>query len=1564
MKIITPLALSVLIGVLVLTGQPPASAASPTISLPSSFTQTCQTSIIPSLGSTCYYLVTPATVLPLSGSGFASSDTYVTLSGIPSDIDSTEKCNVTNGAFSCNYVVPDVPRDDLYGGGDTSLVATGSSGDSVKLPLEISYGSGIYPTSGPPGTVVHVYGDYLGAIKFLADTLTAVTFGPLTPSGGQGTGPSVIYNNAPLNNDYCIAGTDGSLNDHGACTFTVPGYSTGSYNVGIIVAALWSVPDLTACGNMWCVSSFTIVPPSVSVSAQEVTKGSTIVVRGTDFATTDTSARILWRGSDITPPSGCPFTTSDTGSSLSCSIQVPSSGLASPGPNSITVVGVPYGDYASTAVDISGPWPLSVSSSQVTLGSTITVSGIAFDPSDTSVSLSLFEPTSAGPSCPVTNGAFSCSFTIPSNAHPGSTSIFAQGNRAGDYDFADLTIVQSVALSRASGPVGTNVTISGNGFNSNGELDAVSVKFDGQVVPITVTYTDEVIGFKNGKPVYYSYVGHCPTQNGVGSFPGPDSVCSFTVPTNATTAGNTVTLTDDFGNSASATFILTPSITLSPSTGPIGSQMILTGYGFPLSSLPAEFQLNGISLPSDCVPSSEGFLSCNLTVPGIVPGNYTLDALAASGQIPLSSYIPVANASFTVVPSITLGSTKAPSGLTISLQADGMSPDDSNVAVYLNSTLANSACIPTFTSPLLPTKSFSCTTTVPNVPPDNSYIIKVVGNHDGDSAVANFTVSGLLISPPAGKTSTNVNIKGYGLDASDTSATFSIGGVPPSVTFPERGPPSNGCPVSEGTFSCIIQTPLLAGGTQQIVATGNVGDHLSTPFVVDPEINILRPATYPPQGPPGTPVQLQGDGFLNSDTLVKVAFNGTEVATCPVSDGAFNCIGLFNIPSASPGNYLVSATGNSGAPEDVAIESFEVTSPPDTTPPATTAKLSGTNGTNNWYTSPVQVTLLAVDNPGGSGVKSISYSLDGGSETAYSGPITITSGGNHTLTFNSTDNAGNVELPNLIHIAIDTTPPVITVPPDVTEEAAGQLTSVNIGTATAVDAVDGSVTVTNNATSAYPVGTAIIQYSASDLAGNTATAYQRVTVTDKTPPALQLPVQVTVQATGPSGAPVSYKANATDLVDGQVAPACTPASGSTFPYGNTTVTCTATDSHGNKAAGTFDVNVQNKIPPTISIATPSDNALVETATIQVSGSASDTVSVSKISWKVDSGMVSTLSGITPGPGINWSFTTNALSPGIHVIEVNATDSAGLVAISTVTITYAAPTESISSPTGAGQITFASSSGGFTGLTPIQGSSLPTAPPPGRYPLGFFSWEITGFAPESSVTITITTPTPLYHQSHYFKLIGGTWVSIPVRVSGNTMAFTISDNGPFDGNPTTGVISDPGAVADPTDGRISGGGSIGKGTDFGLEVTSDLDKADSIKGTFEYHDRYVKLNLHSNDVSFLSVDPTTSQATIVGTTDYDRHEKQGAGYAFISTISDPDKTGEHDTFSITVTNGTGSVVYQNAGAVKGHIEIHKFSDHDGGSDSGVQGDNNGSTHGGNNESNGDSRHNANQGRHNP
>lgn len=80
---------------------------------------------------------------------------------------------------------------------------------------------------------------------------------------------------------------------------------------------------------------------------------------------------------------------------------------------------------------------------------------------------------------------------------------------------------------------------------------------------------------------------------------------------------------------------------------------------------------------------------------------------------------------------------------------------------------------------------------------------------------------------------------------------------------------------------------------------------------------------------------------------------------------------------------------------------------------------------------------------------------------------------------------------------------------------------------------------------------------------------------DETPPVLSVPADLTVKSTGPGGATVAFSATATDDSDPNPVVTCTPPSGSTFPIGTTTVTCTATDASGNSTAASFSVHVRS-----------------------------------------------------------------------------------------------------------------------------------------------------------------------------------------------------------------------------------------------------------------------------------------------------------------------------------------------------------------------------------------------------
>jgi hypothetical protein len=107
------------------------------------------------------------------------------------------------------------------------------------------------------------------------------------------------------------------------------------------------------------------------------------------------------------------------------------------------------------------------------------------------------------------------------------------------------------------------------------------------------------------------------------------------------------------------------------------------------------------------------------------------------------------------------------------------------------------------------------------------------------------------------------------------------------------------------------------------------------------------------------------------------------------------------------------------------------------------------------------------------------------------------------------------------------------------------------------------------------VGTHTITLTVDDGRGGTASATVEITVKDTTPPVIGPVNNLTVEATSPTGAVVTFDLPmVTDNVDPspQIV-AVVPASGSIFLIGTTTVTLTASDASGNTSNTSFTVTV-------------------------------------------------------------------------------------------------------------------------------------------------------------------------------------------------------------------------------------------------------------------------------------------------------------------------------------------------------------------------------------------------------
>ncbi|MAW77717.1 MAG: hypothetical protein CMJ95_10100 [Planctomycetes bacterium] len=132
-------------------------------------------------------------------------------------------------------------------------------------------------------------------------------------------------------------------------------------------------------------------------------------------------------------------------------------------------------------------------------------------------------------------------------------------------------------------------------------------------------------------------------------------------------------------------------------------------------------------------------------------------------------------------------------------------------------------------------------------------------------------------------------------------------------------------------------------------------------------------------------------------------------------------------------------------------------------------------------------------------------------------------------------------------------------------------------------------TATHQPGDSFPVGTTDVSYSTADLYGNTTTVAFSVTVTDvEAPQIIDLPERITIP-TEPGlcegianwDDPLTSDNCAVDTLISTVA------SGTALPVGETVVTYTATDIHGNSHSDSFIVTVEDQELPQI-IGTPAD----------------------------------------------------------------------------------------------------------------------------------------------------------------------------------------------------------------------------------------------------------------------------------------------------------------------------------------------------------------------------------------
>jgi hypothetical protein len=410
--------------------------------------------------------------------------------------------------------------------------------------------------------------------------------------------------------------------------------------------------------------------------------------------------------------------------------------------------------------------------------------------------------------------------------------------------------------------VGSNIAVSGSGFEPNQDI---TLYFDGSSVDT-----------------------ECRSK-GDGSF----RYCVLTIP--AAIAGTHTVTASDAANSASAGYTVNPGVSLTPSTGPVGSGAAVSGSGFDAGA-PITLSFDGNTVSMSCTANAVGsFSNCEFTVPAATQGRHTVTASDYSTNVAAVGFYHAASAAYTVGASFSLNPNIGAVGSTVTLNGSNYTPNSILRVSFDGSRRPTSGTCTTDAKGNLPASN-NCAFTIPT---EAAGVYNVTVSDGTYSGTTIFTVTpALSLTASAGAVDSEIAFSGSGFASFD----------PITVSFDGRNVSSSCTADATGSFSfCTLTVPDTTGGTHTVTTTDPHGDSAAASYTVDPAIDLTSGA-----GAAGSSVALTGSGFKANATIA-VSFDGQSVSTSCTTDANGSITPCaFTVPAVAAGIHTVTASDGTG----------------------------------------------------------------------------------------------------------------------------------------------------------------------------------------------------------------------------------------------------------------------------------------------------------------------------------------------------------------------------------------------------------------------------------------------------------------------------------------------------------------------------------------------------------------------------------------------------------------------------------------------------------------------------
>jgi subtilisin len=821
-----------------------------------------------------------------------------------------------DGAGSANLTIPESP------GGEYQIIARGmTTGQEVSLPFTVKPGLKLSSASGKVGS-----GTFATISGFAANDSVAITWdgatSPFATGNTSATGKLTILLTVPegaagahtITVTGAIPVTSGGSPASAQAAYTVlpsisltpssgrvgtnlvitaRGYKSGelitfiwqetpSTTVQIAqvaasesgsASASWSVPDATSgshlvsgagSGGSQGSVGFTVTP-NLSLSPSSGAVGQTVMATITGYAANE-SVTLKWYDTSTSTRTLMTVTTSAKGGKI-VEFPIPE---ATNGSHKVEFVGTATGSRSGN-ISVSAKVVLSPITGPA--GTSVMVTASGFRASEV-VSLKWF--TSATASTTLGSGTSSAfgtanlTFTVPANATAGDHKVEAIGGSS----FIRATQTFSVASSGPPTPVEPTCAVS----PTSGTVGAM----------LTVTCAN----FAPNESIRIHW-NETAVQHVASIWTGTTAGGSVTFPVPERPAGvhTLIAIGTSSGSRVDQPFTVVPSMSLSTTSGKVGSSVTVTLKGFAASEY-LNLTWDGLPLKTISVQST-GNAVTNITVPESAAGSHVVEATGATSALRV-------NKTYAVTPGLTLSPTSGPVGRSLSVTLRGYAAGET-VSINWHDGSTATALTSVTTSSL---GSANVLTIVPAAA-GGGHLIEGDGS-SGNTAGATFSVTAAGVgTPTSGAAGSTFDFALSGFAAGENIdilwfETVSTANILTTVTAS-----------ATGNVTAHLTVPESVSGSHKVLATGDTSGISAHQFFTVKSSITLAPSS----GPAGTSVTATLTGYRAGET-VNLAWFTTAYASAPIASGNVNGLGSGSVSLTVPadatgGDHKVDAIGQS-----------------------------------------------------------------------------------------------------------------------------------------------------------------------------------------------------------------------------------------------------------------------------------------------------------------------------------------------------------------------------------------------------------------------------------------------------------------------------------------------------------------------------------------------------------------------------------------------------------------------------------------------------------------------------